>query len=160
MERISEQNIRQEKVERLLKKIDTELKDKMDYYKHWSKECDDNMFNYFSAYYHYLTYLKYYIQKSDVFMSTDFVDRSVDIVSYKIPIRLIDIFLLDDFNFVNQFISVIGGLMNDGEEGEDAPIPIDICGLLNENFFSHSFISICDELLYEKRLEENNDKLG
>lgn len=150
MEKISEQHLRIAKVQKLKKKILSEIEAFSNYLKEGLKEvcCDDKLFSEFfekaAIEEVKLISLKKFVNDPSSFMKVIMKDPRHDVIVYGVSDRHLDMFIDDDFQFVQNFLTKTAH--------------IEICDMLidylSDGFFEFNFVSAFEEVLYDKKLKE------
>lgn len=150
-EKISDESKRQEKVNRLKSKILTDINKKIDVCKRelHSDATSDEDYSFWVYRYFYLLELKKYIEDKYTFMCWTYEYKDKDIRIYIIKDLYLDIWLQDDYPFVNTF------LYNLEFETEIKCNYSNIYSYLNDNYFGYNFTDIVDEVLYKQKLQKN-----
>lgn len=147
-EKISEIPVREEKVkklkEKILKEIEKEIercKDGFVYY--LTKDMDNDGFEFITETLHRLYKLRDYVNWEYSFMGEYERYYDKDIIIYKINIDLINLWLEDDFSFINTFLFNI--------EHDDLTVEY----ILNDKYFGIDFTNIITWCLYKEKLKED-----
>ena len=147
MEKISEQHIRLAKVQKLKKKILSEIKGFSNYLKEGLKEVcnDDRLFSEFfvKAVFEQtkLIYLKQFVNDPSFFMKVVMKDVSYDVIVYNVSDKHLDMFIDNDFLFTQKFL----------EQTSNIEIT-DLDNYLNDSFFEFSFVSTFEEMMHDKKI--------
>lgn len=141
--KISDENIRQEKVNKLKEKILTEIKERINSCKKniQSNISDDNFEHYTKEVFALLN-LREYIKSKYCFMDSEIKREEDNFVIYMVQDEDLDIWLQDDYPFVINF------LIKAEECGYD------IFQLLNDKYFGYRFTDIHDKIKYYYAQEE------
>lgn len=142
-ERISDRASRAEKVQRLKKIISSELEWKQNNVKTLLQRdlsAEDYVFTINDAF--ALVKLKEFLQEDTSFMRVIAANQDQDVVIYNVSDEDLNIWLQDDYPFVEKF------LMQAAERGYD------IFSMLNDQYFGTEFTSVIEQLLYEKMQKE------
>lgn len=148
VEKISEMGVREEKVEKLKEKIRKEI---VAYRKQYREELNPNMDNDYPEFEEdykmsvlemVATYaLEEFIDETFSFMCWEMQDEKNDIITYTIPIDMIEFMSQDDFNFLQQlFFNFDGNSRNYYMVGE----------FMNDRYFAYDFVSIIDKILFDE----------
>lgn len=146
-ERISEKAIRAEKVQRLKKRILSELEREQNNVKTLLQQdlsAEDYVFAINNAF--ALVKLKEFLQEDTSFMRVIAANQDQDIIIYNVSDEDLNVWLQDGYSFVCRF------LMRAAERD------FDIFSMLNDQYFGTEFTSVIEQLLYEKRQEESELK--
>lgn len=149
-EKISEIPVREEKVkklkEKILKEIGKEIERcKEDLIYDLTQEMDEELFEMTIKIMHGIYELKKYVENKHSFMRYLYKYNDNDIIIYDVPMRNIDIWLQDDYSFIQRLISEI----------EDGLI---IETVLSDSYFGTEYISVFDLAIYNEKLEKNEVK--
>lgn len=143
-EKISNIPIRREKIRRLKEKITMEIEKEIELCKKdliydLTVKIDKEEFDNTIEIIHRLNKLKEYIDYDWSFMCDTYKDSKRDIIVYEVSIKNIDIWLQDDYVFINKIISDT----RDGLIIENA--------LNDDYYFAYEYLSIFDTLIYDER---------
>lgn len=149
-EKISEIPIREEKVKRLKEKILKEIEIEIERCKNGliyllTEKMDDETFEYITETLHQLYKLRDYVNWERSFMCDIKKYYDQDIIIYNVSIKLINLWLEDDFDFVNTFLFNI----------EYDCLTVE--HILNDKYFGIDFTGTITECLYDKKLKEKNN---
>ena len=155
MAKLSEKHLRQEKVAKLKTKILAEIDDcktmlkeyLLSYYKDQSELTDELFEDYITELYS-LMQLKKFIVRPSTFMMAGAVYEDNDYIAYYVDDRDLDVWLQEDYKFVNNFILNMG----DPYKG-----PSHLVHMLTENYFAYNFTNIFDLIEYGRKTEEHNN---
>lgn len=142
-ERISEKAARVEKVQRLKKRILSELEQKQNNVKTLLQRdlsAEDYVFTINDAF--ALVKLKEFLQEDTSFMRVIAANQDQDIIIYNVSDKDLNVWLQDGYSFVGKF------LMQAAERGYD------IFSMLNDQYFGTEFTSVIEQLLYEEMQKE------
>ncbi len=145
-EKLSERPIREEKVNRLKTKILAEIEKEHEYLKYLMLDDDDYFDEHLEQYYQ-LTQLKYYIQAEDTFLGYTMMSKTHDCIVYCISDEDLNIWLQDDYRFVNYFLI------------EMSNQPWSLFEKLNDKYFGYHFTNFFEKMSYEDKLKrrESNE---
>ena len=153
MEKISEQHLRIAKVLKLKKKILSEIEGFSNYFKEGLKEvcCDDKLFSEFfeKAVIEEvkLISLKQFVNDPSSFMKVIMKDPAHDAIIYGLSDKHLDMFIDNDFLFVQKFLTQTAH--------------IEMCDLmiefLSDGFFEFNFVNAFEEVLYDKKIREESN---
>ena len=139
-EKISDENIRVEKVQKLKRKILSEIDDILSKYKNGlSENLNDRGFEFCVRRSFALLELKKYVENEYSFMSYEVKDYNNDIVVYMISDKDLNILLQEDYSFAISFLV----------EAEN--VDYDVFQILNDKYFGHNFTNICESILYDEK---------
>lgn len=146
-EKISDTETRKEKVRMLKQNILMDIEKKMCFLKVDIKSCmlSDDEFNYSVKRFYALLCLKKYIENKHTFMLYTFKCPDEDAIVYVVGIKNIEIWLQDDYYFVDKFLS----------EAERCDFNISPC--LEDRYFGRYFSSLLDSVIYDKRISEQEN---
>ena len=150
-EKISDESKRQEKVNKLKSKILTDINKKIDVCKlelH-SDTTSDEDYSFWVYRYFYLLELKKYIEGKYTFMCWTYECEDKDIRIYVINDLYLNIWLQDDYSFVDTFLYKLEF------EAEIECSYSNMYPYLNDNYFGYNFTDIVDEILYKQKLQKN-----
>ena len=143
-EKISDEEIRREKVNKLKEKILFEIGIKLSHIKkRIVKHTDDNYFDFYIKTGYILLKLKEYIENDNSFMSYVAKYNDENIIIYVISDKNLDIWMQKDYSFVQRFLL----------EVEESGYIID--AMLTDEYFGSDFTNICDFIRYDKIMEKN-----
>ena len=143
-EKISDEEIRREKVNKLKEKILFEIGIKLSHIKkRIVKHTDDNYFDFYIKTGYALLKLKEYIKNDNSFMSYVAKYNDENIIIYVISDKNLDIWMQKDYSFVQRFLL----------EVEESGYIID--AMLTDEYFGSDFTNICDFIRYDKIMEKN-----
>lgn len=143
-EKISDEEIRIEKVNKLKEKILFEVGIKLSHIKkRIVKHTDDNYFDFYIKTGYVLLKLKEYIENDNSFMSYVAKYNDENIIIYTIPDKNLDVWMQKDYFFVQRFLFKV----------EESDYIID--SMLTDKYFGSDFTDICDLILYDKIMEKN-----
>lgn len=150
-EKISDESKRQEKVNKLKNRILADINKKIDVCKFelHSDTTSDEAYSFLIYRYFYLLELKKYIEDKYTFMCWTYEYEDKDIRIYVINDLYLNIWLQDDYSFVDTF------LYNLEFETEAELKYSNMYSYLNDNYFGHNFTDIFDEILYKQKLQKN-----
>ena len=145
-EKISDESKRQEKVNKLKSKILANINKKIDVCKFelHSDTTSDEDYSFWVYRCFYLLELKKYIEAKYTFMCWTYECEDKDIRIYVVNDLYLNIWLQDDYSFVNTF------LYNLEFETEVKCNYSNMYSYLNDNYFGHNFTSILDVARYER----------
>lgn len=147
-EKISDEEIRREKVNKLKEKILFEIGIKLSHIKKGIvKHTDDNYFDFYIKTGYVLLKLKEYIENENSFMSYVAKYSDENIIIYTIPDKNLDVWMQKDYFFVQRFLFKV----------EESDYIID--SMLADKYFGSDFTNICDLILYENKKQEIDDLL-
>lgn len=134
VEKISEQPVRIEKIEKLKAKLLPEIETQL-------KKCNisDDDFEYFVRQNFALLELKRYLTQENCFMKYNAVYPISDKIFYKVKEKYLDIWLQDDYYFISNFLIA-------AEECK-----YDMAQLLNDDYFGNYFVSVIEEVIYDEK---------
>lgn len=138
--KISDENIRQEKVNKLKGKILTEIKERIIYCKkNMQLNISDNNFEHYTKEVFALLNLREYIKSKYCFMDFEIKYEKEDFVIYMVQDEDLDIWLQDDYHFTINFL-----------------IKAEECGynifqFLNDEYFGYQFTDIHDKIMHDKK---------
>lgn len=139
-EKISDENIRIEKVQKLKQKILLEIDELLSKYRNGlSENLNDRGFEFCVKQSFALLKLKEYVEDEHSFMSYEEKDYNNDIVVYMISDKDLNIWLQEDYSFVISFLV----------EAEN--VDYDVFQILNDKYFGHNFTNICESILYDEK---------
>lgn len=142
-EKISDENIRIEKVQKLKRKILSEIDGILNKYKNeMSETLNDVGFEFCVKQSFALLKLKEYIEDEHSFMSYEAKDYNNDIVVYMISDKDLNIWSQEDYSFTISFLM----------RAEN--VDYDMFQLLNDRYFGYNFTNICESILYDKKQEK------
>lgn len=144
-EKISEEEIRREKVEKVKNKILSEIYERLYAYKRriqQNTEISDEEFDYCVRKSFALLELKKYLLNDNCFMSYEAKYGDKDIVIYMVSEKELNIWAQKNYNFVFNFLRKV-------EENEYNVYP-----LLNDRFFGYNFTDAFDHILYDENERE------
>ena len=150
-EKISEIPIREEKIKRLKEKILADIDKHLERNRQYMKIFlinNENIikdWDYIISQEFTLLRLKDFIKNEYTFWSIEARYEEEDIIAYQVSDRYINIWLQDDYDFVNSFLSKIE------PEGY-----CDVYQILNDRYFGYEFTSIFESALYDKKMEKSN----
>lgn len=146
MEKLSEKEIRDKKIVQLKEKIKKEIEEKIldnkQYMKAYLEENDFDTWNLLITETFALLKLKEYVELNTSFNMIETCISEKNIIIYTISIDLINLWLQDEYNFVNQFLFNM--------EYDEIK---DVFTMLNEKYFAYNFTNICDIILYKQKNE-------
>lgn len=138
--KISNKNIRQEKVNKLKEKILTEIKERINYCKkNMQSNISDNNFEHYTKEVFALLNLREYIKSKYCFMDFEIKRKKEDFVIYMVQDEDLDIWLQDDYHFTINF------LIKAEECGYD------IFQFLNDKYFGYQFTDIHDKIMHSEK---------
>lgn len=138
--KISDENIRQEKVNKLKEKILTEIKERINYCKkNMQLNISDNNFEHYTKEVFALLNLRDYIKSKYCFMDFEIKREKEDFVIYMVQDEDLDIWLQDDYHFTINFL-----------------IKAEECGynifqFLNDKYFGYRFTDIHDKIMHTEK---------
>ena len=150
-EKISEIPIREEKIKKLKEKIladiDKHLARNQRDMKVYLTDNEDAIedWDFMVTQEFTLLRLKDFIKNKYTFWSTEARYETKDIIIYKISDRDLNIWLQDDYYFVDSFLSKIE---LDGY--------CDVYQILNDRYFGYEFTDIFDEIKYDEKMKNSN----
>ena len=150
-EKISDEPKRQEKVNRLKSKILSDINKKTDVCKrelHSDTTLDED-YSFWVYRYFYLLELKKYIENKYTFMCWTYECEDKDIRIYVINDLYLNIWLQDDYSFVDTFLYKLEF------ETEIECSYSNMYPYLKDNYFGYNFTDIVDEVLYKQKLQKN-----
>lgn len=147
-EKLSEIDIRKEKVNKLKDKIREEI---ATYRKRYGEELNPNMDNDYPEFAEdyktsvlemtALYALEEFINEDYSFMCWEVQDSEIDRIVYTVPMDMIECMSRDDFNFIFQLFFNLGdNLRNYYMVGE----------FMNDRYFAYDFVSVIDKVLYDE----------
>lgn len=146
MEKLSEKEIRDKKIVQLKEKIKKEIEEKIldnkQYMKAYLEENDFDTWNLLITETFALLKLKEYVELNTSFNMIETCIPEKDIIIYTISIDLINLWLQDEYKFVNQFL-----LNMEYDEIKN------VFTMLNEKYFAYEFTNIFDIILYKQKNE-------
>ena len=146
MEKLSEKEIRDKKIIQLKEKIKKEIEEKIldnkQYMKTSLEEDDFDIWNLLITDAFALLKLKEYVELNTSFNMIETCIPEKDIIIYTIPIDLINLWLQDEYEFVNQFLF---NMKYDEIKN--------VFTMLNEKYFAYKFTNIYDIVLYKQKNE-------
>lgn len=146
MEKLSEKEIRDKKIVQLKEKIKKEIEEKIldnkQYMKAYLEENDFDTWNLLITETFALLKLKEYVELNTSFNMIETCISEKNIIIYTISIDLINLWLQDEYNFVNQFLFNM--------EYDEIK---DVFTMLNEKYFAYNFTNIYDIILYKQKNE-------
>lgn len=146
MEKLSEKEIRDKKIVQLKEKIKKEIEEKIldnkQYMKAYFEENDFDTWNSLITEAFALLKLKEYVELNTSFNMIETCIPEKDIIIYTISIDLINLWLQDEYKFVNQFL-----LNMEYDEIKN------VFTMLNEKYFAYEFTNIYDIILYKQKNE-------
>ena len=150
-EKISDELKRQEKVNRLKSKILSDINKKIDVCKRelHSDATSDEDYSFWVYRYFYLLELKKYIENKYTFMCCTYECEDKDIRIYIINDLYLNIWLQDDYSFVDTFLYKL-----EFETKIECSYS-NMYPYLNDNYFGYNFTDIVDEVLYKQKLQKN-----
>ena len=138
--KISDEKIRREKVNKLKRKILSEINSRISYIKaHMITDTNNKYFDLFIKTSYALLRLKEYIEDDNCFMEYVAKYHNEDIVIYIVSDKNLNIWMSDDYSFISIY------LLN----AEDIDYNVDF--ILTDQYFEYNFTSICESILYDKR---------
>lgn len=142
-EKISDENIRLEKVQKLKRKILSEIDGILSKYRNaLSENLNDRGFEFCVRQSFALLKLKEYVEDEYSFMNYEAKDYNNDIVVYMISDKDLNIWLQEDYSFVIRFLT------------RAESVDHDVFQMLNDKYFGRNFTNICESILYDKRQEK------
>lgn len=150
-EKISDEPKRWEKVNKLKSKILADIKGKVDVCKfelHSDTTLDED-YSFWVYRCFYLLELKKYIEDKYTFMCWTCEYEDKDIRIYVISDLYLDIWLQDDYSFVDTF------LYNLEFETEAESNYSNMYSCLNDNYFGYNFTNLLDVARYRQKLQKN-----
>lgn len=151
MERLSESNIRETKIQRLKEKIINEIDEYSSRIKHEIKEyltsdIDEPVYwNYLVDREFVLLKLKSFVEDKSALQSIEMSNENTDCVIYMVSDEELNIWLQEDYNFVNSFLHTV-----ERENGSWC-----ISDYLNNKFFGYRFTSVFEHCIYNSRSSDN-----
>lgn len=146
MEKLSEKEIRDKKIIQLKEKIKKEIEEKIldnkQYMKTSLEENDFDIWNLLITDAFALLKLKEYVELNTSFNMIETCISEKDIIIYTISIDLINLWLQDEYEFVNQFLF---NMKYDEIKN--------VFTMLNEKYFAYKFTNIYDIVLYKQKNE-------
>lgn len=143
-EKISEEEIRREKVEKVKNKILSEIDNRICSYKKLfaiNEKTTEEDYNFFISENFALLELKKYLKRDNCFMSYEAKYLDKDIVVYVVSEKTLNVWMQKDYNFIYNYL-------DKAEENEYNVFP-----LLNDKFFGYEFLNSFDYILYDEREE-------
>lgn len=139
-EKISDEIVRREKIRKLKEKIILEIEKRISNYKKGlQSNIEDELFNYYIKEFFVLLELKQYLESDYCFMGYEAKYNDKDIVIYMVSDRNLDIWLQEDYSFVENY------LLKAEEAGYN------IFSILNDKYFGYNFTNIFDSILYDEK---------
>ena len=139
-EKISDEIVRREKIRKLKEKIILEIEKRISNYKKGlQSNIEDELFNYYIKEFFVLLELKQYLESDQCFMGYEAKYNDKDIVIYMVSDRNLDIWLQEDYSFVENY------LLKAEEAGYN------IFSILNDKYFGYNFTNIFDSILYDEK---------
>lgn len=139
-EKISDEIIRIEKVQKLKQKILSEIDDLLSRYRNGlSENLNDRGFVFCIKQSFALLKLKEYIEDKYSFMDYQYRNADRDIIIYTISDKDLNIWSQEYYSFVTRFLV----------EAEN--VDYDISRLLDDRYFGYNFTDICESILYDKK---------
>lgn len=146
MEKLSEKEIRDKKIVQLKEKIKKEIEEKIldnkQYMKAYLEENDFDTWKSLIMEAFALLKLKEYVELNTSFNMIETCIPEKDIIIYTISIDLINLWLQDEYKFVNQFLFNM--------EYDEIK---NVFTMLNEKYFAYNFTNIYDIILYKQKNE-------
>lgn len=144
-EKISEKQIRNDKVKKLKEKISIEISHELNQLKCEMRDTisNDRCFDYYVKRSFALLRLKEYIEFEYAFMDVEAEYYDLGYIIYLVSDKNLDIWLQDDYSFTRQFL------------WKAEEIEYDIFPMLNDRYFGFQFTNIIDIVLYDKKMETN-----
>lgn len=146
MEKLSEKEIRNKKIVQLKEKIKKEIEEKIldnkQYMKAYLEENDFDTWKSLITEAFVLLKLKEYVELNTSFNMIETCIPEKDIIIYTISIDLINLWLQDEYQFVNQFLFNM--------EYDEIK---NVFTILNEKYFAYNFTNIYDIVLYKQKNE-------
>lgn len=138
--KISDEKIRREKVNKLKRKILSEINSRISYIKaHMITDTNNKYFDLFIKTSYALLRLKEYIEDDNCFMEYVAKYPNEDIVVYIVSDKNLNIWMQDDYSFIPIYLL----------KAEDIDYNVD--SILTDKYFEYNFTSICESILYDKR---------
>lgn len=143
MEKFSEKEIRVKKIVQLKEKIKKEIEEKiLDNKQYMKEENDFDTWNFLITEAFALLKLKEYVELNTSFNMIETCIPEKDIIIYTISIDLINLWLQDEYQFVDQFLFNM--------EYDEIK---NVFTILNEKYFAYKFTNIYDIVLYKQKNE-------
>lgn len=151
MAKLSEKHLRKEKVEKLktkilgeIQKCKSELEDYLLSYHEDRSELTDQLFEDYITEIYSLIQLEKFINLPSTFLRVACVYEENDYIAYYVDDQDLDVWLQEDFNFVDNFMIKLGH-----------PYKLDVLiNILHERYFAYNFTNIFDLMLYDKKVGE------
>lgn len=138
-EKISDEAIRREKVQKLKEKIMSEIEKRIgNYRKVLRTNIQDDDFEYYIRESFVLLELKQYLESDCCFMEYEAKYSDKDIVIYAVSDKDLSIWLQEDYSFVSNY------LIKAEEDGYN------VFPILNDRYFGYNFTNIFDSALYDE----------
>lgn len=138
-EKISDEAVRREKVQKLKEKIMSEIEKRIgNYRKVLRTNIQDDDFEYYIRESFVLLELKQYLERDCCFMEYEATHSDKDIVIYAVSDKDLSIWLQEDYSFVSNY------LIKAEENGYN------VFPILNDRYFGYNFTNIFDSVLYDE----------
>ena len=148
-EKISEEELRLEKVRKVKNKILSELYERLYAYKRrvqQNTEISDEDFDYCIRKIFALLELKKYLLNDNCFMGYEAKYGNEDIVIYMVSEKDLNVWAQKNYNFIFNFLHRV-------EENE-----YNVSQLLNDRFFGYDFTDAFDHILYDENYEDEREE--